>query len=137
MALTTQVEEVLMKHIGGMLVPPSSLERFSQLSPFIEHKFKVEGRGWNDAAADIVLPGLGWVAVRQALLNTCADHVRHSPLWRSQVTGSGTCSLSVSVPSGVCVTMREPLLPGGAKQSMARFTGSKLSDRKGNTKRRQ
>lgn len=75
---------MLEKHVGGMLSPPASLERLAELSPFTEQAclflvyalsspcpkdllqqvFKVVGRGWDEPAVDLVLPGLGWVSVR-------------------------------------------------------------------------
>jgi len=60
---TVKVDEILQKHVGGMLSPPASLERLAELAPFVEQTFDIGGRGWDEPATDIVLPGLGWVSV--------------------------------------------------------------------------
>ena len=70
---TDRVDEVLLKNVGRMLTPPASPERLDELGDFEEVVFDIEGRGWDDAAVDLVLPGLGWVSV----------------------TGCGPCSISV------------------------------------------
>ena len=112
---SSRVDEVLAKHAGGMLAPPASLERLEELGEFVEQEFHVRGRGWNEAAVDLVLPGLGWVAV----------------------SGSGDCTVGVSLPRGVSALAREPLVPHeNKKKSYAKFTGAKLRDARGNTKRR-
>ena len=117
---TAKVEDVLEKHAGGMLSPPASYERLQELGEFGATKFEISGRGWDEAACDIVLPGLGWVAV----------------------TGSGRCAISVELPEPVRALRREPLIPSeegkgikGTKKSYVKFTGSKLKDGRGNRKR--
>ena len=64
-----------------------------------------------------MLPGLGWVAI----------------------TGSGPCTVGVSLPGNVHALRREPLIPSeggkGARRSVVKFTGSKLRDKRGNAKR--
>lgn len=110
-----KVGEVLEKHLGGLLSPPSSMEELMALGKFEEQVFEVEGRGWNEAAVDLVLPGLGWVAV----------------------TGSGSCTISVELPGGIQAISREPLIEGNTRKTMAKFTGSKIRDGRGNTKRRR
>lgn len=115
---TDKVEQLLEKHIGGMLAPPSSAERLDALSPFVEQRFEIDGRGWDEPAVDLVLPGLGWVSV----------------------TGSGSCTVGVSVPASVGVSSREPLIAEGRSikgKAYAKFTGSVLKDGRGNTKRRR
>jgi ribosome biogenesis GTPase A len=111
---TDKVDDVLAKHVGGMLTPPASAERLAALGEFEEHEVKIQGRGWNEVAVDLVLPGLGWIAV----------------------TGAGECTVGVSLPRPVRVVTREPLLPEESwKKSASKFTGSKIIDGKGNTKR--
>ncbi len=39
---------------GQMLAPPASVERLDELAPFVETRFEVEGRGWDEPAIDIV-----------------------------------------------------------------------------------
>ncbi|EOD41710.1 hypothetical protein EMIHUDRAFT_194176 [Emiliania huxleyi CCMP1516] len=66
---TAKAAEVRRKHAGGVLTPPASLERLEALGELEaqhelrEHELRVEGRGWGEAAVDVVFPGLGWIAV--------------------------------------------------------------------------
>jgi len=110
---------VLRKHAGGLLAPPASYERLAELGTFDEQTIRVRGRGWDEAAVDIVLPGLGWVAI----------------------TGAGECTVGVELPSPTHALTREPLVASeggkGARRSMVKFTGSKLRDKRGNAKRRK
>ena len=115
---SAKVEAVLAKHAGGLLAPPASFERLAELGEFGRHEIHVPGRGWDEAALDVVLPGLGWVAV----------------------TGAGECTIAVELPQPTTPRTREPLIPSekgkGARASMVKFTGSKLRDKRGNAKRR-
>jgi len=114
---SSKVEAMLEKHVGAMLAPPASYERLAELGEFHETTLEVEGRGWNEAAVDVVLPGLGWVAI----------------------TGCGECTVSVELPGAVEAISREPLISSeggkGARRSQVKFTGSKLRDKRGNSKR--
>lgn len=113
---TDKVAATLHKHVGGMLSPPSSRERLDELGEFQEQTFTVRGRGWDEVAADLVLPGLGWVAV----------------------TGCGECTIGVAVPPAVRVSKREPMIRDGSawRKTTTKFTGSKLTDKKGHARRR-
>jgi len=112
---TEKVDDVLARHAGELLAPPASYQRIQELGPYEARTFTITGRGWNDAAVDLVLPGLGWVAVN----------------------GVGECEVEVEVPKPTVVHLREPLLPEqSTKQSYVLQKGNKLVDKRGNTKRR-
>jgi 30S ribosome assembly GTPase len=101
---SSRADEFIQKHVGEILVPPiGGLERFKQLGEFDSHIINVEGNGWKEAGADITLTGLGWIAV----------------------TGVGVASVRVSVPKGVTVSSRPPLMPFDIWESTAKYTGSR------------
>lgn len=101
---SSKADEFVQKHIGEMLVPPlGGLERLKQLGEFESHTIDIEGAGWKEAAADITLTGLGWIAV----------------------TGAGVASVRISVPKGVNVSLRPPLMPFDIWDSAAKYTGSR------------
>ena len=115
---TDRVDEVLRKNVGRMLTPPASPERLDELGDFEELVFDIEGRGWDDAAVDLVLPGLGWVSV----------------------TGCGPCRIGVAMPRPVRALVREPLISlerRASKKSYVKYSGGALRDGRGNTKRRR
>lgn len=100
-----KAEEFTQNHAGGMLTPPFEPgdKRMAQIGKFEEHIIDVEGLGWKEAAADITLTGLGWVAV----------------------TGAGTAKVKVSVPKGVGVSVRPPLMPFDIMEVAAKYTGGR------------
>jgi len=101
---SSKVDEFIQKHIGTILVPPlGGLDRLEQFGGLDSHVIDVEGTGWKEAAADITLTGLGWVAV----------------------TGAGMATVKVSVPKGVTVSLRPPLMPFDIWESTAKYTGSR------------
>jgi len=100
-------ESFIESHIGKLIFPPANLERVEALGPFKYHVLDLEGKGWEEAAYDIVLPGLGWVAI----------------------TGCGPIQVSIRAPSDMEITVRESLLPFETKTSTAKFTGSKINKR--------
>ena len=100
---TSRADEVLRKHLGGMITPPFDVDRLDQLGEMEEHVINVEGVGWKEAAADISLTGLGWVTV----------------------TGAGDATVKVSVPKGVGVSLRPPLMPYDIWETTAKFTGAR------------
>lgn len=116
---SAKADEFVQKHIGGMLTPPMSLERHEALGEFEHHEITVDGMGWKEAAADIALTGMGWVAV----------------------TGAGTAHVRVSVPRGIGVSLRPPLMPFDVWDATASYTGGRAirrvkNPRYGNKKRK-
>lgn len=88
---STRAEEFTAKHVGKMLTPPlePGPERMEEIGEFEYHEIDIKGEGWKQAAADITLRGLGWVAV----------------------TGAGVAKLRIGVPKGIGLTVRPPLMP--------------------------
>jgi len=97
-----RAEEIAKRWVGDKLTPPMSKERFAALQPWEPRRFELEGAGWDEACADIVFHGLGWVSI----------------------TGCGRCVVEAHVPMGVNVTMREdPLMPYEAKWTGVGYQG--------------
>ncbi|CAE8674413.1 unnamed protein product, partial [Polarella glacialis] len=48
---------------GGKLTPPMKAEQFAPMQPWVLHRFELTGRGWDEACVDLVVHGLGWVAL--------------------------------------------------------------------------
>lgn len=71
-----------------------------------------EGAGWKEAAADISLCGLGWVAV----------------------TGAGTAQVKINVPRGIGVSVRPPLMPYDVWEVAAKYTGGRAVRKSSKTK---
>lgn len=92
---------IAQKFAGISLVPPVASKRFPMLQPWVTHRFELKGTGWNEACADIVFHGLGWVSV----------------------TGCGECVVEAQAPEGVSVTMRDPLMPFEAKWTGVKYDG--------------
>jgi hypothetical protein len=114
-----RADEFICKHAGEMLTPPlpPGPERMEQIGEFESHEVVVQGEGWNKAAADIALTGVGWVAV----------------------TGAGHARLRISVPKGISVQLRPPLMPFDIWEYAAKYTGTRAVRRstksKGNKRR--
>lgn len=100
--------EFAAKHVGSILTPPFSEERLAALGEWTSKTFTAVGDGWKRASTDIVLSGLGWVAI----------------------TGPGTVKLRVSVPRGIGVFAREALMPFEVKEGISKYTGSRGLNRK-------
>jgi hypothetical protein len=94
-------EEFVNKHLGGMLTPP--LEKREESWEWEHHDVDIDGAGWKEAAADITLRGLGWVAV----------------------TGAGTAKVRITVPKGIGVAVRPPLMPFDVWEVASRYTGGR------------
>lgn len=100
----TRADDFLAAHIGKLIFPPASKERFDELGPFVETIVELEGDSWKSAAADIVIPGLGWVTM----------------------TGPGLAKLRITTMEGTEVSIRPPLLPYEARHTTASFTGGRI-----------
>ena len=100
---SSKADDFVEKHVGEILTPPLVAERMDALGEFESHEINVEGMGWKEAAADVVIMGLGWVAV----------------------TGAGTASVRISVPRGVGVSLRPPLMPFDIWDATAKYTGGR------------
>ncbi|KAJ8598616.1 hypothetical protein CTAYLR_003037 [Chrysophaeum taylorii] len=87
-------------HVGTLVKPPFSIERYREI-PRDTFVFDVEGVGFDRAAKDVVLSGIGWFSV----------------------TGSGACRLRVRAPAA---DLRDPLLPFEAKNAASKFTGGRV-----------
>lgn len=102
---SSRAESFIEAHAGKMLTPPlePGPERMAQIGEFEEHIVEIDGIGWKEAAADITLRGLGWVAV----------------------TGSGKAKLRIMVPKGIGISIRPPLMPFDIWETTARYTGGR------------
>jgi len=102
---SSKADEFVAKHAGNILSPPlePGIERIKQIGPLEHHDLEIDGAGRKEAAADIGLRGLGWVAV----------------------TGPGTAKIRVSVPDGIGITVRPPLMPFDIWEATARYTGGR------------
>jgi len=111
---SSKADEFVKKHCGGILTPPlqPGEERLAELGEFEHHVIEIEGAGWKEAAADISLTGLGWVAV----------------------TGAGSVKVKVSVPKGIGIAVRPPLMPFDVWEVAAKYTGAKAVRKVGKSK---
>jgi hypothetical protein len=102
---SSKVDEFIEKHVGEMLSPPLSpgIDRMKQLGEWDSHDLEINGNGWKEAAADISIRGLGWIAV----------------------TGAGNARIRVSVPKNIGISVRPPLMPYDIWDSAAKFTGGR------------
>jgi len=111
-----KADHLIENHVGKMLTPP--LEKRENIE-WEHHDIAIDGAGWKEAAADITLRGLGWVAV----------------------TGAGKASLRVTVPKGIGVAVRPPLMPFDVWDVASRYTGGKavrkVTKKKYGSKRRK
>jgi len=102
---SSRADSFTAKHTGTLLTPPLAPgpERIEEIGEFDSHTIEIDGAGWKEAAADISLTGLGWIAV----------------------TGAGRAKLRISVPKGIGISVRPPLMPYDIWEVAARYTGSK------------
>lgn len=111
---SSRADEFVAKHAGEILTPPLAPgpERMEQIGTFDSHAIEIEGAGWKEAAADITLTGLGWVAV----------------------TGAGRAKIRISVPPGIGVSVRPPLMPFDIWEVAAKYTGGRAVRKASKTK---
>lgn len=102
---SSKADEFTKKHVGKMLKPPlePGAERMEEIGDFEYHEIDIQGDGWKQAAADITLRGLGWVAV----------------------TGAGTAKVRIGIPKGIGVSVRPPLMPFDVWEATAKYTGGR------------
>lgn len=100
------------RHTGGLLTPPFEADRAAALGGWSEQVVEVSGAGWKTASVDVVLSGLGWVAL----------------------TGAGDMTLRVATPGGVGVFVRDALMPYETEGGVSVYTGgggvNRLAERK-------
>ncbi|KAJ1485459.1 hypothetical protein T484DRAFT_1945465, partial [Baffinella frigidus] len=82
-----------------------------EIGPLFETEINSYGLSWDRACTDVVLAGLGWVAL----------------------TGLGDVTVRVLAPEGVGVMQREPLMPFEARTSTESYKGS--GDKRGTSRR--
>lgn len=111
---SSKADQFVEKHAGTFLTPPlePGLERMEQIGEFEHHDIEIEGVGWKEAAADISLRGLGWVAV----------------------TGAGAAKVRISVPKGIGFSVRPPLMPFDVWDATAKYTGGRAVRKSSKTK---
>jgi len=111
---SSKADEFVEKHAGKFLTPPlePGSERMQQIGEFEHHDIEIEGVGWKEAAADISLRGLGWVAV----------------------TGAGVAKVRISVPKGIGFSVRPPLMPFDVWDATAKYTGGRAVRKSSKTK---
>ena len=83
-----------------------------EIGEFEYHEIEIQGEGWKQAAADITLRGLGWVAV----------------------TGAGRAKVRIGVPKGIGVSLRPPLMPFDVWETTARYTGGRSVRKSGKSR---
>jgi hypothetical protein len=98
---SNKAEEFVENHAGGLLTPP--LDKRKEPWEWEHHEVEIDGSGWKQAAADISLRGLGWVAV----------------------TGAGMARVRITVPKGIGVSVRPPLMPFDVWEVASRYTGGR------------
>ncbi len=109
----SKADKFIAKHAGTLLTPPlGGPERIEQIEKLEHHDVEIEGAGWKEAAADISLRGIGWIAV----------------------TGAGNAKVRISVPKGIGFSVRPPLMPYDIWETTAKYTGGRAVRKSTKTK---
>ena len=118
---STRADSFLKDHVGKLIFPPATYHRVEEVGPYESIEFEVSivdaiglvgndvfeqivGDGWKQSSTDIIIPGIGWIAV----------------------TGAGIAHVRITAPVGTKVSTRSSILPFEAKFSTAKFTGNKM-----------
>lgn len=109
-----KADDFISSHVGKLLTPPlePGQARLEEIGEFEYHEIEVQGEGWKQAAADITLRGLGWVAV----------------------TGAGRAKVRIGVPKGIGVSLRPPLMPFDVWETTAKYTGGRSVRKSGKSR---
>ena len=127
------MREFYQKHAGTLVTPPFSYERYVELGLGRGGgmTFDLKGRGWDEACDDIVLPGLGWVAVTgagdvQVRVMVAGIEVteKEKQLTANQADAEDASRAREAREERVLPFAREPLMPLDARASMRKFHGS-------------
>lgn len=111
---SSKADDFISSHVGKLLTPPlePGQARLEEIGEFEYHELEIQGEGWKQAAADITLRGLGWVAV----------------------TGAGRAKVRIGVPKGIGVSLRPPLMPFDVWETTARYTGGRSVRKSGKSR---
>ena len=96
-----KAKDFRLKHVGGMISPPFTAERIEEMGGLVPTVHASEGDSWTTACMDVVVSGLGWVAL----------------------TGLGPVAVRTWAPPGVEIIHRDPLMPFEARTSTESYTG--------------
>jgi len=106
-----KADDFIAQHAGELLTPPlgDGAKRMAEIGEFETHDIDIDGFGWKEAAADITLRGLGWISV----------------------TGAGTAKIRVTIPKGIGISVRPPLMPFDVWEATAKYTGGRAVRKSG------
>ena len=133
----TGMTDFYQRHSGGLVAPPFSYERYVELGLGRGGgvTFELKGRGWEEACDDIVVPGVGWVAVtgvgdvKVRVMVAGIEMTDKEKQLIAKEAGNATIDDAVHRAQAareerVLPFAREPLMPLDARSSMRKFHGS-------------